>query len=61
MPVVKADAYGHGAREVARALAGLGAPLLAVAYAEEAATHLPFRADAAATARAHQPTRILSP
>ncbi len=36
MPVVKADAYGHGAREVARALAGLGAPLLAVAYAEEA-------------------------
>jgi predicted N-acyltransferase len=31
-----------------------------LAYAEEAATHLPFRADAAA-ARPLQPTRILSP
>ena len=31
-----------------------------IAYAEEAATHLPFRADAAA-ARPVQPTRILSP
>lgn len=36
MPVVKADAYGHGAEQVARRLADLGAPLLAVAYAEEA-------------------------
>jgi alanine racemase len=36
MPVVKADAYGHGAREVARVLVELGAPLLAVACAEEA-------------------------
>jgi alanine racemase len=36
MPVVKADAYGHGAVEVARRLAALGAPLLAVAYVEEA-------------------------
>ncbi|HLA79803.1 MAG TPA: alanine racemase [Vicinamibacteria bacterium] len=36
MPVLKADAYGHGAREVARALVELGAPLLAVAYVEEA-------------------------
>jgi hypothetical protein len=32
-----------------------------IAYAEEAATHLPFRADAVAAAQAHQPTRILSP
>jgi predicted N-acyltransferase len=32
-----------------------------LAYAEEAATHLPFRADAAAAARARHPTRILSP
>jgi alanine racemase len=36
MPVVKADAYGHGAVEVARRLSALGAPLLAVAYVEEA-------------------------
>jgi alanine racemase len=35
MPVVKADAYGHGAVWVARALEAAGAPLLAVAYAEE--------------------------
>ncbi len=31
------------------------------AYAEEAATHLPFRADTPAAAHAAQPTRILSP
>ena len=36
MPVVKADAYGHGALPVARRLLAAGAPLLAVAYAEEA-------------------------
>jgi len=35
MPVVKADAYGHGAARVGRHLVGLGAPMLAVAYAEE--------------------------
>jgi alanine racemase len=34
--VVKADAYGHGAPRVARALEGLGAPMLAVAYPDEA-------------------------
>lgn len=33
--VVKADAYGHGAMEVARALAAAGAPMLAVALVEE--------------------------
>jgi len=37
MPVVKADAYGHGAARVGRVLTGLGAPMLAVAYAEEGA------------------------
>ncbi len=37
MPVVKADAYGHGARRVARKLEDLGAPMLAVAYPEEGA------------------------
>jgi alanine racemase len=37
MPVVKADAYGHGARRVGRLLEALGAPLLAVAYPEEGA------------------------
>src|SRR5438552_18920966 len=37
MPVVKADAYGHGAAAVARRLVAEGAPLLAVAYVEEAA------------------------
>jgi alanine racemase len=37
MPVVKADAYGHGAARVARRLVVEGAPMLAVAYAEEAA------------------------
>ena len=36
MPVVKADAYGHGAATVARALVEKGAPRLAVAYVEEA-------------------------
>jgi alanine racemase len=36
MPVVKADAYGHGAARVGRHLEGLGAERLAVAYAEEA-------------------------
>jgi alanine racemase len=35
IPVVKADAYGHGAMEVARYLAGLGASLMAVAFPEE--------------------------
>jgi alanine racemase len=33
--VVKADAYGHGAARVARALVEAGAPLLAVALVEE--------------------------
>jgi len=37
MPVVKADAYGHGAARVSRHLVSLGAPMLAVAYAEEGA------------------------
>jgi alanine racemase len=36
MPVVKADAYGHGAAQVARHLVSLGAERLAVAYVEEA-------------------------
>jgi alanine racemase len=36
MPVVKADAYGHGAVQVARALESAGAPRVAVAYVEEA-------------------------
>lgn len=35
MPVVKADAYGHGAALVTRWLESLGAPLFAVAYPEE--------------------------
>lgn len=35
MPVVKADAYGHGAATVARALVEKGAERLAVAYVEE--------------------------
>ena len=35
MPVVKADAYGHGAVHVAGRLQREGAPMLAVAYAEE--------------------------
>jgi alanine racemase len=37
MPVVKADAYGHGAAHVARRLVVEGAPVLAVAYPEEGA------------------------
>ena len=37
MPVVKADAYGHGAATVARVLVERGAARLAVAYAEEGA------------------------
>ena len=37
MPVVKADAYGHGATTVARALVERGAARVAVAYAEEGA------------------------
>jgi alanine racemase len=36
MPVVKADAYGHGAGRVGRHLESLGAERLAVAYVEEA-------------------------
>lgn len=36
MPVVKADAYGHGASAISRALVERGAPRLAVAYVEEA-------------------------
>src|SRR4029078_10302233 len=36
MPVVKADGYGNGALPVARRLLAAGAPLLAVAYVEEA-------------------------
>ena len=35
MPVVKADAYGHGAAHVARRLAAEGAPIFAVAVVEE--------------------------
>jgi alanine racemase len=37
LPVVKADAYGHGAVPVARRLVEEGAPLLGVAVAEEGA------------------------
>jgi alanine racemase len=37
MPVVKAEAYGHGAAYVARRLVVEGAPMLAVAYPEEGA------------------------
>src|SRR5258708_22647274 len=43
MPVVKADAYGHGALPVARRLLAAGAPLLAVAYVEEAVALRPER------------------
>jgi alanine racemase len=35
IPVIKADAYGHGAVPVARALLGAGAQILAVAMVEE--------------------------
>jgi alanine racemase len=38
MPVVKADAYGHGAARVARLFETLGAPLLSVAFVEEGAS-----------------------
>jgi alanine racemase len=38
MPVVKADAYRHGAVEVARTLAAEGAPWLAVSNVEEGVT-----------------------
>jgi alanine racemase len=36
LPVVKADAYGHGAAAVTRRLVAEGADMLAVAYVEEA-------------------------
>lgn len=36
IPVIKADAYGHGAVAVARALEPMGVSMLAVAYVEEA-------------------------
>jgi alanine racemase len=36
MPVIKADAYGHGAVHVGRTLVAEGAAMLAVAYVEEA-------------------------
>jgi alanine racemase len=36
MPVLKANAYGHGLVQVARKLQQIGAPYLAVAYLEEA-------------------------
>ena len=36
MPIVKANAYGHGLVEVARHLAGIGATSLGVAFVEEA-------------------------
>ena len=36
MPIVKANAYGHGLVDVARHLAGLGAASLGVAFLEEA-------------------------
>ena len=36
MPIVKANAYGHGLVEVARHLAALGATSLGVAFLEEA-------------------------
>ena len=38
MPVVKADAYGHGITQVAQRLQQLNAPCLAVAYVEEGIT-----------------------
>ncbi len=36
IPVIKADAYGHGAIEVARAVEPMGVSMFAVAYVEEA-------------------------
>jgi alanine racemase len=35
MPILKANAYGHGLVEVARALEQIGAPIVGVAYLEE--------------------------
>ena len=35
MPILKANAYGHGLVEIARHLASLGAPYLGVAFLEE--------------------------
>src|SRR5690606_15982997 len=35
MPILKANAYGHGLVEVARALEDAGAPMVGVAYLEE--------------------------
>jgi alanine racemase len=35
IPVIKADAYGHGAAQVARALAAAGATMFAIAQVEE--------------------------
>ena len=35
MPILKANAYGHGLAAVGRLLEGLGAPMLGVAYLEE--------------------------
>ncbi len=52
-PILKANAYGHGAVEVARSLAGIGAPYLAVTRLEEA---LPIRAAGIET-----PILLLSP
>ena len=42
IPVVKANAYGHGAMPVVRALLGEGASLFAVASAAEAKELLPL-------------------
>ena len=36
MPIVKADAYGHGHRQVAQRLQELNAPCLGVAYVKKA-------------------------
>src|SRR5688500_4365823 len=36
MPILKANAYGHGLVEVGRAVERLGAPYVGVAYLEEA-------------------------
>src|ERR1051325_3425816 len=35
MPILKANAYGHGLVEVARKLEAIGAPYVGVAYLEE--------------------------
>src|SRR5207237_3622827 len=35
MPILKANAYGHGLEEVARLLEKVGAPMVGVAYLEE--------------------------